>query len=94
MLLYMSPHYYVSSYYYMCPHATIYLSSYYYISDLILRYMCHRKLAGRLELVLLDQSDPSDDVVGTGQLMLAPLLSRRGITGTLLLCDAGGQVSA
>jgi len=42
--------------------------------------------------VLLDQSDPSDDVVGTGQLMLAPLLSRRGITGTLLLCDAGGQV--
>jgi len=53
-----------------------------------------RMLAGRLEIVLLDQSDPSDDVVGTAEIMLAPLISRRGVTATVLLYDAGGQVSA
>jgi hypothetical protein len=53
-----------------------------------------RLLAGRLELVLLDQSDPSDDVVGTADLMLAPLISRRGIAGMVPLYDAGGKVSA
>jgi len=51
-------------------------------------------LAGRLEMVLLDQSDPSDDVVGTAELMLAPLISRRGVTATVPLYDAGGKVSA
>ena len=53
-----------------------------------------RMLAGRLEMVLLDQSDPSDDVVGTAELMLAPLISRRGVTATVPLYDAGGKVSA
>ena len=53
-----------------------------------------RLLAGRLEMVLLDQSDPSDDVVGTAELMLAPLISRRGVTATVPLYDAGGKVSA
>jgi len=53
-----------------------------------------RLLAGRLELVLLDQSDPSDDVVGTADVMLAPMISRRGLAGTVPLYDAGGQVSA
>ena len=53
-----------------------------------------RLLAGRLEMVLLDQSDPSDDVVGTAEVMLAPLISRRGVAATVPLYDAGGQVSA
>ena len=30
----------VSSYYYMCPHTTMYVSSHYYICVLILLYMC------------------------------------------------------
>ena len=53
-----------------------------------------RLIAGRLEMVLVDQSDPSDEAVGSADLLLTPLTSRRGITATVPLLDSAGQVSA